>query len=204
MTGFVFYAVTPDSLSIALKPLNVQAGKDLGNRAIGVLAGEATLTFPFGPVQCEIALHIASGQLTVNVKQSPPDVPVDAIRSHLQSALHPPAGAVVAVPPSITETGPPRIHEFGDSVVWAFHCPGCGYDHAYRVKPAKNSPVWKWNGSTVAPTFQPSLLVNGSDPEHRCHLFMTNGKIQFLQDCHHALAGKTVDCPAWQEDEEAK
>ncbi|MDO7235351.1 hypothetical protein Q5M68_18790 [Acinetobacter baumannii] len=30
-------------------------------------------------------------------------------------------------------------------------------------------------------------------PASRCHLFLTEGKIQFLTDCHHELAGLTVD-----------
>lgn len=31
----------------------------------------------------------------------------------------------------------------------------------------------------------------------RCHSFVTDGRIQFLGDCTHALAGQTVDLPAW-------
>lgn len=64
------------------------------------------------------------------------------------------------------------------------------------------------------PTFTPSILVTGvhqlTDEEHaaymrgdgllparplRCHSFVTNGRIQFLPDCNHALAGQTVDLP---------
>ena len=29
----------------------------------------------------------------------------------------------------------------------------------------------------------------------RCHSFVTDGRIQFLSDCTHALAGQTVDLP---------
>ncbi|MCP8600812.1 anaerobic dehydrogenase, partial [Acinetobacter baumannii] len=35
--------------------------------------------------------------------------------------------------------------------------------------------------------------VNDHCPASRCHLFLTDGKIQFLSDCHHELAGLTVD-----------
>lgn len=31
----------------------------------------------------------------------------------------------------------------------------------------------------------------------RCHSFVVDGRIQFLSDCTHALAGQTVDLPAW-------
>jgi hypothetical protein len=30
-----------------------------------------------------------------------------------------------------------------------------------------------------------------------CHVFVENGKIRFLDDCTHELAGKTVDIPVW-------
>jgi len=33
----------------------------------------------------------------------------------------------------------------------------------------------------------------------RCHSFVTDGRIQFLADCTHALANQTVDLPDWTE-----
>ena len=38
-----------------------------------------------------------------------------------------------------------------------------------------------------------------SDPRFSsvCHSFVTDGLIQFLGDCTHALAGQTVDMPPW-------
>jgi hypothetical protein len=30
-----------------------------------------------------------------------------------------------------------------------------------------------------------------------CHSFVTDGRIQFLTDCTHAFAGRTVDLPEW-------
>lgn len=85
---------------------------------------------------------------------------------------------------------------------------------------------WDWNGSMDLPTFSPSLLVRSGhyaphhDPargcwctynaEHAddrapyacgvCHSFIRDGRIQFLDDCTHALAGTTVDLPEIQED----
>lgn len=32
-----------------------------------------------------------------------------------------------------------------------------------------------------------------------CHSFVTDGRIRFLGDCTHALAGQTVDLPDWEE-----
>ena len=86
--------------------------------------------------------------------------------------------------------------ETGDHLEWGFWCPGCRMLHSYvtqRRSPKDIGPVWQWNGSEDKPTFTPSLLCWGSRPEQRCHIFVTNGKIQFLSDCHHDLKGQTVD-----------
>jgi hypothetical protein len=32
-----------------------------------------------------------------------------------------------------------------------------------------------------------------------CHSFVTDGRIQFLGDCTHALANQTFDLPGWEE-----
>jgi hypothetical protein len=80
-------------------------------------------------------------------------------------------------------------------------------------------PGWVFNGNYDRPTFSPSILVTsghyagsgskcwctynaseiaaGREPSgfkcSRCHSFVRNGQIQFLTDCTHKLAGKTVD-----------
>jgi hypothetical protein len=80
-----------------------------------------------------------------------------------------------------------------------FECPGCGLGHAVAVRPATldNGHSWDWNGSLERPTFSPS--INAAWEQHgqpqRCHSFVANGRIQFLGDCTHALAGQTVDLP---------
>jgi len=80
----------------------------------------------------------------------------------------------------------------------AFRCPGCGYDHAFHVGgDAKRRPQWTWNGSLESPTFMPSIVVFKDDPIRRCHSFVKDGKIQFLDDSFHALKGKTVELPDW-------
>jgi hypothetical protein len=103
-----------------------------------------------------------------------------------------------------------------------FLCPGCGSHHSVRVGAADGRPVWGWNGSYETPTLTPSVLVreghyarDGEQPGNcycdfaerypeqppmkwkcgRCHSFVTDGRIQFLGDCTHALAGQTVDLP---------
>ena len=92
-----------------------------------------------------------------------------------------------------------------------FECPGCEMSHMIYVD-AASRPNWTWNGSMDRPTFQPSILVTGvqrlTEDEYqnylktqqlpepkplRCHSFVTDGRIQFLSDCTHAMAGQTVD-----------
>lgn len=92
-----------------------------------------------------------------------------------------------------------------------FWCPGC--DGAHRIQHGVGSgPRWGWNRNAEKPTFTPSILVrypanpNASEEfkEWRtarvCHSFVTDGRIQFLGDCTHSLAGQTVDLPDWDEE----
>jgi hypothetical protein len=98
-----------------------------------------------------------------------------------------------------------------------FWCPGCEDLHIVRIGP----DGWSYNGNPDAPTFQPSVLVRGGHfmpnadgtmPARcwctfkaeggqtnfscmQCHSFVTDGMIQFLGDCSHGLAGKTVQLP---------
>lgn len=84
---------------------------------------------------------------------------------------------------------------------WAymFECPGCGHHHAVWTKESNwpNGPRWDFNGNIEKPTFSPSLLVRIPNGEKVkiCHSFVRDGKIQFLGDCTHDLAGKTVELP---------
>lgn len=89
-----------------------------------------------------------------------------------------------------------KILESENEKLVCVHCPGCNMWHPFRVKSVmKGSPMWTWDGSEDSPTFQPSMLVNKSYPESRCHSFVKNGRIEFLSDCHHDLKNTTVDLP---------
>lgn len=86
-------------------------------------------------------------------------------------------------------------------------CPGCKNLHPIAVDPSAHpaGQSWTWNGSYDAPTFNPSLLCNDHYPSKRCHSFIRDGQIQFLDDCYHELAGKTVPLapiPDWWLDPE--
>lgn len=97
-----------------------------------------------------------------------------------------------------------------------FTCLGCGEIHSLPVDGEKH-PVWKFNGNFDKPTLSPSILYTsghycahakkddcwcnykertGKEPPFqcvRCHSFVTDGKIQFLTDSTHKLAGQTVE-----------
>ena len=91
---------------------------------------------------------------------------------------------------------------------YIFNCPGCNETHAvWTVQENYQHPIWKFNGDVCEPTVSPSLLVKyPANPdaseefsewkkERVCHSFITVGMIQFLSDCTHILAGKTVELP---------
>lgn len=88
---------------------------------------------------------------------------------------------------------------------WAFLCPGCGFEHALHVSGGKEgSPKWSFNGDVDFPTFSPSVLVrwdfSDQRPDRVCHSFVRGGRIEFLGDCTHDMAGRTVDLPDMKPD----
>lgn len=99
-----------------------------------------------------------------------------------------------------------------------FWCPGC--EEAHSISIADGRGGWTVELSDPEyPTFSPSVLVrsghhakdeapgncwcdfedrDGRAPGFkcfRCHSFVRAGRIEFLSDCSHALAGQTVDLP---------
>lgn len=97
----------------------------------------------------------------------------------------------------------------------------------YNTHFVAESAQWTFNGDLDRPTFTPSILVRSGhytsqhkdgegcwcDFEQRfgkpvqykcyiCHSFVTDGRIQFLPDCTHKLAGQTVDLPDILEDQD--
>jgi len=118
----------------------------------------------------------------------------------------------------------PKLREItdslGDLIAFSLRCPGCRNLHVIYVQAPSHAPrrdTWGFNWRPDAPTFTPSLLMTSSrweppvTPENLaawrkapwqqeqkpyiCHSFITDGQIQFLDDCTHNLAGQTVDIP---------
>jgi hypothetical protein len=70
-----------------------------------------------------------------------------------------------------------------------FECPGCECPHAVDSR-------WTFNEDYERPTFSPSYLARcPGGPVEVCHSFVREGRIQFLSDSTHRLAGQTVDLP---------
>ena len=84
--------------------------------------------------------------------------------------------------------------------MYYFYCPGCGCSHYLATSENDCSfPVWQWNGDVEKPTISPSVKVTCSVEPKVCHSFVRDGKIQYLSDCTHELAGKTVDMIDWDD-----
>jgi Family of unknown function (DUF6527) len=102
----------------------------------------------------------------------------------------------------------PKIAPFerdNQQLGWMFECPGCRGYHVVYVDPHRspNGSQWLFNGDIEAPTFEPSINYRidyhvslGKSPVV-CHLYVTNGKLQFLDDCTHALKGQTIAMPEY-------
>ncbi len=111
----------------------------------------------------------------------------------------------------------------GELIGYRIYCLGCEENHIIYTEPVAGRYVWGFNGDVEKPTFTPSLLIRSGHyvPEHNkdscwctynkeqeekgeepsgfecgiCHTFITDGKIQYLTDCTHKLAGQTIDLP---------
>lgn len=99
---------------------------------------------------------------------------------------------------------------FRGALTW---CPACATLHLFRLAaddgtPPPSGPVWTWNGSTTAPTFEASMLVRDNHPGGEgsvCHSFLRNGVWDYLPDSTHALAGQQVPMiplPLWLQRDE--
>lgn len=75
---------------------------------------------------------------------------------------------------------------------YLYWCEGCGCEHAFGLESEKGHHTF--NGSLYNPTVNPSLLEN-SVPEKVCHSYIYEGKIKYLSDCFHHLAGQTIELP---------
>jgi len=103
-----------------------------------------------------------------------------------------------------------RNVDTGEITGYTFYCSGCSLNHNIGTG-------WTFNYNLDCPSFTPSVLVRSGHyneghrgncwctfykehPErevgfrcYRCHSYITEGKIHYLSDCSHALAGTIVE-----------
>jgi Family of unknown function (DUF6527) len=81
---------------------------------------------------------------------------------------------------------------------FVFFCPGCQTSHIINTNSRNGLPVHSLYGSPDKPTIKASVLSRGDKKmgKPHCHSFITRGRIKFLKDCTHKLAGKTVNLEA--------
>lgn len=84
--------------------------------------------------------------------------------------------------------------------IYMFLCPGCNEIHQVWTDKADGVEPWSYNGDVDRPTINPSVKVTMPNRTTMgvndiCHSFIRNGNIEFLSDCTHSLAGKTVELP---------
>lgn len=103
------------------------------------------------------------------------------------------AVAPCIAPSNRRDPAAPKVRQ---QLLW-FWCPGCNQAHACTVESEQpfDGPVWRMTGSEDAPTLEPSILVrSGADGQRTtCHSFLREGRLHFLSDCTHALAGQVVE-----------
>lgn len=62
------------------------------------------------------------------------------------------------------------------------------WDNWQGWKPDEN---WTWNGDIESPSLSPSIVT--AVGKHRCHSWITDGKVKFFVDSTHEFAGQTLD-----------
>lgn len=94
---------------------------------------------------------------------------------------------------------------------WGFYCPGCRAElqrrqaageldiddescHDLSLHMMNVRDVHRFNGDVERPTFEPSIMAHGA-PSVVCHSYVRAGRIQYLDDCTHAMRGTTIDLP---------
>jgi hypothetical protein len=77
------------------------------------------------------------------------------------------------------------------------------HEQYIKVNTPGMHPMWTWNMDVEKPTLSPSILTTSyytkKDPDgtsHRvdmkCHTFIRGGLVEYLTDCTHEFAGKTL------------
>ena len=95
---------------------------------------------------------------------------------------------------------------------WQVRCPACEAhlaktrtellleDRIFYSEHTFDTKRWTFDGNRERPTLSPSMLAHPNGLTPRCHSFVRGGRIEYLADCGHDMALKTVDLPAWDDE----
>lgn len=92
----------------------------------------------------------------------------------------------------------PVVKRMADDGRLLFYCPACRRHHFFfdtmtwesqGLAPLADK-TWEWNHNYEEPTVAPSLDFNKDEPRRRCHFFLRGGKIDYQNDCWHAMRGQ--------------
>lgn len=83
-----------------------------------------------------------------------------------------------------------------------FYCPGCKQALLALGDSEEDAMIGAihvmgkhdFNGDHEAPTFSPSILTDKGRGV-KCHSYVTDGSIRYLDDCQHPLKGQTIPLP---------
>ncbi|MEO7016286.1 MAG: hypothetical protein ABI067_07055 [Leifsonia sp.] len=79
---------------------------------------------------------------------------------------------------------------------YRIHCLGCNDHIITTVGDKTKSSLLVRTGKFVDPNYEEDeALVKAGLGSRNCHSFITDGKIKYLSDCNHHLAGQTIDLP---------
>lgn len=83
------------------------------------------------------------------------------------------------------------VPEYRDDTILGYlmRSPATDEVYCFWTKEGNQNVHWDFNGDFEKPTFRPSMR-NVTTGEH---FFVTDGKIQYLSDCRHEMAGKTIE-----------
>ena len=85
------------------------------------------------------------------------------------------------------------VERDGETVGYLVKSPATGNTVCFYTNPKITPVTWDFNGDMERPTFTPSMLIHPGGIYVREHFFIRDGKIEYLADCDHAMAGMTVD-----------
>jgi hypothetical protein len=171
---------TKDSIETIEKQNKAAATKSAGAAPVPAKSGEA------GHPPSEQALG-----------KKPTDSPVQSAKVLSPNKV----GAPAVIKPPVQ-----RMRMYAkDPGKYYFFCPGCAEYHSVSTtRPNANGTVFRISGTLQLPTVTPMInrsiekfnsSKHANNPAHVCNSFIVEGKIRFLENCTHALAGRQVDLP---------